>query len=179
MTKAKSDNLMVKLSTYVSYHHEKVLKLISQKRQIPVSRLISFAIDNELGEEDAFDIGAEIPTYDYEEFEYAKEAGMIMTYIRRLKKPNGLDILLVLRHDIGIPDKHIFLSAFRECLDKNLIEEVDRPSVGIKADDYKFYQATGAMTFKKTNRQSKGYDLYLKLKKKYENEDQNATTETE
>lgn len=166
MTKKKTDNFMVNVSSFVSFKHRDALKSISQKREIPVSRLISFAIDNELQKENAFAFDTTLPESDGD-FKYANEAGKFMTFMNKLKSSQGLDILMILRYDIGIPDRDVFLGAFKECLDKNLIEETHREAVGIQADDYKFYQPTGGLTMKRPKKQLSEFDLFLKLQKKY------------
>ena len=124
---------------------EQRLRDLSEARQMPMSRLIAIAVDNELHKTDkSFDQGLELPDVtDYEEFEFCDEAGKIANFLNGLSGGTGLDVMMLLRNEIGIPDKHRFLGGFAELLKSEQIvackptRSFNRTKI---APDYKVYK---------------------------------------
>ncbi|MFM6929023.1 MAG: hypothetical protein ACKOX6_11200 [Bdellovibrio sp.] len=103
----------------------KLLKQISMERNLPVSKLIAYAVDNELDCSTPFNYKIEFPNIEYTEYQYAEEAGKILKYLMAhfQKVGTGLDMLMLCRRDIGIESKERFLMGFKTLMDKELLEE--------------------------------------------------------
>lgn len=164
---------MVRQTTKVSKYAAANLKGLAALKKIPISRLIAIALDNELLKENPFDFNIELPeSGEYNDFAHAHECGLIIDFIKA-SRPTGLDILVLLRHDIGIPDKSTFLAAFKECIDNDVIEKFNPRRGGttnIYKDGYYHWRLKSTMTPKKARKKASEYDKYLKLKKKFERE---------
>lgn len=168
-----NDNHLNKLASYVpKYHLEKVRK-ISKSRKISMARLVAFAIDRELQIERPFDFDCSLEGIDNIEYAYADEAGRILNFIKTLRIGAGLDVLVLCRFEMNIPDKSVFLAAFKECLDKNMIEGFKppvNPNRAPNADDYLYYRLIGdsPKDRKKMSKEAKEFEKYQKLKKKFD-----------
>ena len=164
-----------KVSSFIPKYHMDRLRKIAKLRKISIARLIAVAIDHELEMERPFKFEVDLPVEEYLEYAYAEEAGKIITHMNTMTLGAGLDILVLLRFDIGIPDKDIFLKAFKECLDKDMIESFpapvrdDRPP---PAEGYLYYCIKGhtPKDKKKLSRNAKQFGKYHSLKKKFEKE---------
>lgn len=124
----RDEKRLIQITGYIGKKQMEKLMYYSKSLQLPLTRLIGMAVDNELYEkEDPFNWDFTIPEDDYVEYAFADEAGKILNFLKSL--PNGLskDQLLILRHDMDIPDKTAFMLAFRECLEKNMIEAYVAP----------------------------------------------------
>lgn len=153
------------------YHCDKLRK-ISIARKISMSRLVAFAIDNELEKDRPFSFSTDIPDDDFIEGAYADEAGRILEFIRGLRKGAGLDILLLLRHKMNIPDKSKFLGGMRELLLKEMIEYFTPPHNpmynGPYDCDYLYYRVkNNVVDRKKLSKNEKDYKRFLALQKKF------------
>lgn len=174
----KSDNNMQRLQVWVSIYHAKELRRLSKKLKLPESRLIGFAIDNEMleGGEDAFNVDLSLPD-NLEEFAYAHEAGKILNYMKKMRVGITLDLLYINRHDLGVSDRNAFLAGFAECLKQGTIESFVVPAENVKTGetDILKYRArvnnpvTRKKILKKAKKKENEYEEYLKLKKKFEN----------
>jgi len=144
----------------------------SRKRKIPARRLISYAIEKELEREDAFEYVTELPESGmYDELTFADEGGKIFNWMM-INRPTSLDIMCLLREDIGIPNKDTLLAAIREMLDADVIETIPPiPTKYIKEfpEGFLHYALKGEAqeTAKKKRNKVNEYEKYLKLKKKY------------
>ena len=100
------------------------LKALSIARELPVSRLIGYAIDNEFDFDPPFNYPCALPTTPYKAFEYAEEAAKILKFlITETASGLGYDMILLLRRSIGIPDRERTLHGIRELLEQGMIEE--------------------------------------------------------
>ncbi len=169
-----SPNRLKKVSGYITDKHYQEMLRLSQEKKLPMSRLVAVAIDNEFQTDKPF----EWPMYpviegEYVEFAYAHEAGLILNFLKTQMNGMGIDLLLLLREDIGITDKEVFLAAFRECLEKGLLESYV-PKAGkyapAPAEGYYHYRipGTGPKENKKLRNKVTKYEKYLKLKKEFE-----------
>jgi len=163
------DSKLYKPTAFASRYHFQQLDKIREETGISIGRLICIAIDNELMKEEPFKLDTEIPDVEHVEFAFADQAGKIIEYMKTLRSPIGLDMLLLLRHDIGIPERETFLLAFKECLTVRLIEPKEHKNDRYRPD-YVMYGLKKEDVVKKVRKQASEYDRYLRLKRKYENE---------
>ena len=165
----RDDKHMIKLQTFVGKTQYEQLKFRSEVSKLPMSRLIAIAIDYELQKEKPFEWDMKIPGGEYLEFTYADEAGKIVNYMRTLgSKGMSLDLLLLLRADMGIKDKNTFMQGFRECLEKKVVEPYVTNDLKYKTDTI-FYRVAGLspLETKKVSKEVREYKAYLRLQKKY------------
>lgn len=177
MSNNNDNKNMKRQSTYIPMYHMEKLNLLAMEQGIPISRLISFAVHNEFERENPFEFDVSIPPLaDIIDYAYADEAGKILTFMKTLRNGAGLDILTLLRFQIGVPDKETFLLAFADCLQRGHIEAFDPPYKRgyVPVKDYKMYRVAGstAKEVKKAAKKAKKKEdekvLYERLKKKYE-----------
>lgn len=173
MAYSNDERRMVKISGWIGkVHFEKLMKIADQKK-LSISRLIGIAIDHELFEsQNPFHFDLSSPDEKYVEYAYAEQASKIVEYMRDLKSGIALDVLFILRRDIGIPDEREFKLAFRECLSKNLLESFPAPkSVKyLKIEDTVLYRLNinSKVESEKKAKQIRELKMLEKLKKKYE-----------
>lgn len=97
-------------------HHAEMLGL-------PISKLVCFAVDNELDTVTPFNYNIELPKGNHDPTNYAHEAGSILAMIKRFPNGTGKDMLMLLRRDMNIESKDVFLLAYKALLETNQIEE--------------------------------------------------------
>lgn len=169
----KDERRLIPVSSYVSKVHMDKLKKYSEDLQLPISRLIGMAIDDELFEKKypfnwEFDLD---DSEEYIEYAYADEAGRIVNFLKGL--PNGLskDQLMIVRHDMNIPDKKTFMLAFRELLEKEQIESYVAPKsvkYPTKWDTILYRVVSNSPKLNaKTRKEIKEYATLQRLKKKF------------
>lgn len=134
------------------------------------SRLVGIAVFNELRRENPFEWDTTFPEDDdVVEYAYLDQAGRIMNFFKTQIRPIPLDFLLLIREDLGIPDRYEFLMGLKECLDKKMVIR----SVSKKSKYYKdgtvLYGTKEQKTsnFKKVLKNANEYDKYKKLEKKF------------
>jgi hypothetical protein len=119
----ENDKLMVKVTTYVSKKHYAKIEEMAKKYQLPISRMVAIAVDHEFVRGDAFEFDMSIPDEEYDDHTYAEEGGKILKYLQTQKEGLSLDLLILLRHDIGVPNRDTFLRAFGSCIGLDFIEK--------------------------------------------------------
>lgn len=157
------DQLMV----YVPKSLAHILKAKSDELELPISRLICYALDNELDVETPFNYPCPLPSSPYAPFAYAEEANKILTYLGKFPSGTGRDTLMLCRRDIGVFSKAVFMLAYRELLETNAIEEfIPRRTKFRYAKDYFYVRATEMdpkslkkNRYKKIEGESTKYDL--------------------
>lgn len=167
-----NDRVMDKAVSYIGKTHTAFLRDHSNRTSLAMSRLIGILIDNEMMKDNPFaDIDITLPDDEYEEYAFAKESGMILDFIRKSKTGMSLDMIYILRHDIGVPDKGIFLAAFRECLEKKTIESfaIEQRGYMKYKNGATFYRATenSPVVRKKQLTKAQRYDKLQKLRKEF------------
>lgn len=167
----------VEVKAFISNKHVEKLKFYAKRHKMPMSRLIGIAIDNEmfdsnLDEKIPFQLNTKLPDSDYIEYTFAHDASKIVRFLKGLKVGMSLDLLIILRHDMNIPDKSIFLEAFRECLEQNMVEFYDAPrSVKYPEETILYRLKTNNPTvLKKVRKKISDFEKYQKLKKKFKDE---------
>lgn len=175
MTKAKKihNHVFTKVSATVADNDYETLLFHSEASGFPKSRLIAIALHNEMLKERPFQLPIQMPDTYYEEFKYADEAGRILNFLRKQDTGLGLDMLYMLRKKIGIEDGELFMEAWRELIEQNLVDEV-KPSKKYYPnipDNYTYYTVRGnnVKAKKKKRKQATEFAKYLRLKKKYGN----------
>ena len=100
---------------------------IARNLNLPLTRAIAIAVDNELETAKPFDFP--IPNVDdipYVEDEYYQEGGEIEKYIiKNWSNGIGIEMLLLCRKDFNIPDKTHVVLAVRELMKKHRLSEIE------------------------------------------------------
>lgn len=119
----KELNPWTEIKVYVTKETLEILKDHSAKRQLPVSRLVGYAIDNELDCNPPFNYPCDLPTGEYQEYLHVAEARKILGFLEKLENGTSIDQLVMARRDYGVNDKETVLAAIRELFEKDFIEE--------------------------------------------------------
>jgi hypothetical protein len=107
-----------------------ILKAKSDQTNLPLSRLVAYAVDNELACGEPFRYDTALLDKPYVQDAYSEEANKIYKFLEKTEKSAvgiGRDLLMLARRDIGIMNKDEFLLALRELYECDVIEEV-KPS---------------------------------------------------
>lgn len=117
---------MKPLKVYMPTCLYEILKAKADKMEMPVSRLICYAVDNEIAEgEEAFSYPCEMPQTVFVEDAYANEAGRVFRHIKQFGA-KSIDQLMLERRQIKVPDKGTLMLAIREIMTKtNILEYVE------------------------------------------------------
>lgn len=172
----KRKEMLFRLVTYVSEHHKKKIMEIVFKKKIPITRLLAYALDQELEKEKPFEhFTYRLPNDEMVEYSHIDEATKILQYMKNVEGL-GIDQIISVRYDIGVPDIQSLLYGIRECVDKKMLEEYN-PRVNVRQrteypKDYKFYRLTGTgpVNKRKIRKEINDMKRYERLKKKYANE---------
>lgn len=117
----------VKIQVYVPRSVHKILKEKSDEMKLPISRICAIAIDNELDSPAPFTYPCVLPKSDYIPQAYIGEAGKISRFLLKFPYGIGRDGLMLLRRDIGIPNREQLMLGYRELLEIDYIEEIKQP----------------------------------------------------
>jgi len=176
----RDDRNMDEFKVYVSLHVGKELRRLGKLHGLTVSRLISYAIENEMLEENGFQVDLTLPESTVEH-SYAGEANRILGYLKKLRTGMTLDLLYIARHDFGVPDKTAFLGGLKECLDQKMVEEYLAPPTvkdgkTVKDECLKYRARVNnpvvrKKILKKAKTKEQEYQEYLKLQKKFGNKE--------
>ena len=120
--KSKTNDMFDQLKVYIPVKTMDILKQASYDLEVPLSRLVAMALDNELDSTEPFNYPCELPTTDYVEYAYASEAGKLLAMMQLLPQGIALDSIMLARRDIGVPDRKVVMLAVRELLEKKLVE---------------------------------------------------------
>lgn len=134
------ESALEKTSTFLGPKTLKKLQAIAIDRDLPVARLIAYAIDNEFDVQPPFDFNYEIPTHPpYVEFQYAKQAQKVLSYLHNFPIGTGIDMLVLCRREYDIESPQEVLFAIRELLEKQMvISFYPTKSIHRFAKDYKY-----------------------------------------
>lgn len=163
-----TEKMTQKVASYIGLTTYGILEFHSKAKNVPISRLIAIALEHEMNKDRPFEFQTDLPDTEYVEYAFAEEAGKIMQYMKRLNGGTSLPLLVLCRADIGIEDKETFLLAFRECVEKKMVEQY----VPKKVTSEKYYRVVESSPKERKKRVKRGkeYKDYLKLKKKFEKE---------
>ena len=91
---------------------------------LPISRYVQIAIDNEMDQEKPFNYPLTWPEGVYLEDQYAHEATLIFTFLRKYSmKGISLMMLLLLRREVGIESREKVYRGYVELLNSGMVEE--------------------------------------------------------
>lgn len=121
--KPLTDNLFRMINVYVPASVYIILAKASEEKEIPMSRLVAYALDNELDSPTPFNYPSDLPTDEYKEFMYAKEAGRVMKWMNSVPGGVNKESIMLCRRDFGIETRREVLYALRELFEKDMIEE--------------------------------------------------------
>lgn len=161
------------LRTKVPKHQFERLKNIVSLRHTSMTILLSLMIDKELEKDKPFDFDLTLAGDEVEEYAYAEQASKLIDFMVKYDKPLKMTSLLMLRYDIGIPDRGVFLGAFNELLVKKMIE--GKYAKGVTQGELT-YKPTGTFAAddkygKKKAKKASDFEQYQKLKKKFEGDE--------
>lgn len=114
------------VTVYLPKEVIRALKEIALEEQLPLSRLVNYAIDHEFDQKFPFRYDTSMPETKYIKHAYVEEAAMLLEFLRKHPKGTELDALVLLRVHIGIPDKLTFMCAYRELLGADQVEHISR-----------------------------------------------------
>lgn len=99
------------------------LKEHAERLELPITRLISYAIYNELEVENPFNFDMTMPNEPYVEGEYVIEASRLLDLIKEMpdNKGLGLDQLVMAKEAARIYDKKTLLLAYRELIEVEMV----------------------------------------------------------
>lgn len=121
-----------------------ILKSYSDKRGLPVSRLVCYAVDNELDTAHPFNYECDLPESPFVEYAYAAEASRMIEYLERFPSGTGRDVLMLARRDMSIPNRTELMLAYRELLETQMVEEYMPVRTKFKFNrDYKYTRLVG------------------------------------
>lgn len=126
---APGDQMSREVAVYLPKSLYDYLKAKSTVLKMPMSRLVAWAVDNEITEGDgAFAYSHSLPTTVYVEGAYVDEGGLIYQYLMRNGTPLSIDQLVLARREVGIPDKVKLLLGIRELIERETLVELIYPS---------------------------------------------------
>lgn len=118
-----------------------ILKAKSIELNQPISKLIAMALDNELEAPQPFNYPVDLPTSTFVQDAYTDESGRIFSFLEKVNYGMSLDHLLLLRRNMGIMNKSVFLLGFRELLQTNMIEDFYPEKSKFRYDTtYRYYR---------------------------------------
>ena len=123
--KKRQDDPFVRVHAHIPHSLYKKLKALSEGLGRPTSRLIVWAIQNEIENEEhpfANKLQVQLPVADYKQGTHDHEAGVLLMLLKRLPTGAGLDSLVLLAEDLGLSETQLLLGYMElKALDK--IEE--------------------------------------------------------
>lgn len=123
----REDDAFEQLVVYIPKATARILRQKSEELGIPRSRLAAIAIDNELDATTPFHYPTPEPSNIYVEHAYANEASLLARFLGRFKQGMGLDMIMLSRRDIGIPNREELMLAVRELREADVLEEALPP----------------------------------------------------
>lgn len=109
------------IKVYVPIGTANILKELSEKNKLPMSRMIAIAVDNELDCAPPFNYECKMPD-EYREYMYAAESGKLMEFLAKFPVGIGVDTIMLCRRDIGISDRSVIMAALKELIEKDIAE---------------------------------------------------------
>jgi len=167
----KEQNMLMRITTSVSRYHYVKLYEESRKRDMTLSRFVGAILDRavEFGIYDVADM--RIPRVSDEvAIEYAEEGGKFLDFLK--KSPFGFskELLIHLRHDIGIEDREILLKVLAYCLKSGVVVEYKPVHKKGYVPGHIQYKLKETKSAEFRRRKTSEYERYLKLRKIYEKE---------
>ena len=172
--KHKDYYVMTKVTSSIVKSDYNKLAFHSEASGMPKARLIAIALHKELNREKPFKLPIETPDTFYEEFKYADQAGKILEFLRLQDVGLGLDMLYMLREEIGIKSDEELIEAWRELIEQDVLvkSKPNRKCYPNVPDDY-YYTVRGndVKGKKQARKQASEFARYQRLKAKYKREE--------
>ena len=158
------------MTVTISETHRKKIIEIAEQRQIPLSRILGGFVDKFIEKPRAFNFDFEIPELPKDNLSFEKQADLIFNFMKKKEMDGiGLDNLILVRHDIGIPEKLVFLYGFKTLLNQNRLSVRIKPEGPKTPKNYRIYTPKGFRKEKKKLHytETKAYISHLKQVEKY------------
>ena len=97
------------------------LRKHAKNLKFPISRLVTYAIDNELEKQSPFSYSM-LPQPNFKAGDHEDDARKVANFLIRFPRGVGEDWLLLSRRDIGITDRSRCLNALRELRELSLLK---------------------------------------------------------
>lgn len=176
--KDEENELYTSIRVYLPRSLAKALKDESEARALPISRLVCYAIDNEMEAPAPFTYNCEMPMTEFVEGAYVDEGSKIVRFLTKFLHGSGRDSLMLFRRDMGIVDKISFMLGYREATVRNMIGEYDVPKKAKfnYSRDYKYtklknFMGDGERAIEDLKKERAIERLQMKLKRLQEGED--------
>lgn len=124
LPKTAVDDPFSKITLFTPKSIDKLLRDQSLINDLPMSRLTLIALDYAFQNPEIFDLDLELPTTEFKANQYNDQAVKIYEFLKKFPQGTGIDTLWLFRREIGIVDKFLFLSGYRELINTNLVEEI-------------------------------------------------------
>ena len=112
----------VKIAGFTSSKTYRKLELHSEKNHISISQLVAIALDQQFDKDYPFLLNTELSDDDFVDYAYADEAGKIMSFLDDTEIGSTLEVLYLLRSEMGIENREAFLGGFRELMTKGVLD---------------------------------------------------------
>jgi len=138
--KEDSEKDFISFSITIPREQWAVLKQFSEVTMLPISRMVSFAIDNELDQRVPFHYPIEEPQTTFVPYAYSQEAMQVLQFLKRFNSGLSKDMLLLFRRSMGIPNKTVLLLALRELFQTGLVYESSKKPTSNKFEYHPSYK---------------------------------------
>jgi hypothetical protein len=154
------------VQVYLSQHHYEKLKKESERLSRPMGRIIAYYVDDELERE------GNLSRY-YDEYTLADETtqenkGKLFDFIDELEKDTGKDQLILMRYDIGIPDKKVLIKTLNDLIDEGKVKAYRKKEGKNRVVKERIGYLCYETVKNKKNDEDKRRRQYEKLKKEFE-----------
>lgn len=119
-----------KISLTLPADLNEILRKLAADRRLPISRLIWYALDNELESPNPFNYECPEPETVFVQYAYSEEAKKIYDFLRKFPEGLNTDMIMLMRRQIGLPNKITLMLALRELLNTTLVVESKVPPKG-------------------------------------------------
>ena len=123
--KVRQSDPFVRFTAYIPLSLYNKLKVLSEKLGRPSTRFVSWALLNELQNEErpfANKLKVELPEKDYVQGNHQHEASVLYMLLKRIPTGAGLDTLIMLADDLGLSETQLLLG-YMELKNMDKIEE--------------------------------------------------------
>lgn len=122
--KTYEDRNFIGMKVYLPRDLHTMLMAYRASKGIPITRLITIAVYNEMRRDKSFYLRLQ-PETEFKAGKYTNEATVLMRFLKENHGGMAKDLLILSRHLIGIDDEDAILHAITELKDLGLVEEVE------------------------------------------------------
>jgi hypothetical protein len=162
----------VRIAGLTSSKTYRKLEIHSEKNHISISQLVAIALDQQFDKDYPFTLEISLPDDDFVDYAYADEAGKIMSFLDDTEVGSTLEVLYLLRHEMGIESRGRFLGGFKELLAKGVLDCYTPKKTMLRKhaefqEYYRLVKNVPKTRKPKQTRQQKELATLAKLQKKY------------